>query len=384
MRLVGNNAVWLEDIANPSGTFTTSELAELNAFYSSYVEGVHDAYFGGLSDVDGNGRVLILMTAEVNKADDLAGWVRWNDLRTQRRCSSSNQAEIFYGYVPDPLGAVGEIRTKEDVFEFYPLLLAHEIAHLVQGSYKTFGTAGPKTAWEIEGGATMAEQLVAYEFFGHDSGRDLGNAEYRAGEYWYWNAWVAEMFEYFGWDSEGDRTGRVQNAPEECSWIGRESEGNTGPCRGVMVYGVPSMMLRFVMDRWGDSYPGGERALMQRLTQTPLTGFASLEDVSDWPIEQILAEFYMALWGDGRVGDFLGMASWNLDDIFAQYSSDRQLQPHNTTSLQPEVTANVRAGSSLYVHWTPSGSLSPTSFKVTGLGGSTLPDNVFVWVLRLR
>ena len=56
VRMVGNSSIWLDDLDNPAATFTDTELANLDAFYSANTKGVHDDYFGGLSDVDGNGR----------------------------------------------------------------------------------------------------------------------------------------------------------------------------------------------------------------------------------------------------------------------------------------------------------------------------------------
>ena len=387
VRFIGTRTVWLEDMANPSGTFADREFALLDTFYASVVEAVLERYFGELSDVDGNGTLLVLLTKEVNKVDGIAGYVWGGDLFPEDDCATSNQAEIFYGYVPDPDGVFGEALSKEALLRYYPSLLTHEITHLIQDAAYVFGPAGDKTSWEIEGGAALAEQLVAYDLFGHSSGQDLGYVQYNQSDEsrrWYWNAWLAEMFEFFGWDSSGDRKGRVRDAPEECTWIGREEEGNTGPCKGSHVYGVPSMVLRFAMDRWGDDFPGGEAALMRRLTNSPSSGFSSLEEVSGWRIEQILAEFYMALWGDGRTLDFYGMSSWDLHDIFSRYRDYRQLQVRATSSSSPRASASVRGGSNLYVHWTPNGSLAPTSMKVTTPSGGAVPGNVSVWAWRIR
>ena len=388
VRFIGTRTVWLEDMANPSGTFADREFALLDTFYASVVEAVLERYFGELSDVDGNGKLLVLLTKEVNKNDDgLAGYVWGGDLFPEDVCARSNQAEIFYGYVPDPAGVFGEPKTREEVLDYYPNLLTHEITHLVQSAAQVIGDAGDKASWESEGGATLAEQLVAYDLFGHSSGQDLGYVQYNQSDEsrrWYWNAWLADMFKFFGWDSSGDRQGRVRDAPEECTWIGREEEGNTGPCKGSHVYGVPSMVLRFAMDRWGDDFPGGEAALMRRLTNSPSSGFSSLEEVSGWRIEQILAEFYMALWGDGRTLDFYGMSSWDLHDIFSRYWDYQQLQVRATSSSSPRASASVRGGSNLYVHWTPNGSLAPTSMKVTTPSGGAVPGNVSVWALRIR
>ena len=391
VRLVGNNTVWLDDLENPSATFSDSELADLDAFYAARVKGVHDDYFGALSDVDGNGRLLVLMTKEVNRRETAYGWVSFRDLYPSEQCATSNQAEIFYGQVPDPDGSFGDAVTKQSLLDYYPSLLAHEVTHLVQANSWVFGQAR-YARWELEGGATLATQLVAYGLFGHGSGQNLGRHAYNTSpesQYWYWNTWIADMAQFFGWDHRGDGSGRIAGAPEQCSWIGRPEEGNNGPCLrpSSAVYGVPSMVFRYAMDRWGGEYPGGEQALMTHLTQSSALGFAALEDVSTpaRPIEGILADFYIALWADGRIYDAYGMSTWNLYDIFSSFRDSLRLQPYTSLSGEPQLSnVRIRAGSSLYLHWTPSGSLSPTAIKVTSADGSPVPNHISVWALRIR
>lgn len=381
VRYVGNSTIWLDDNDNPSGTFTDAELSTLDAFYDANTKPVHDAYFGGLSDVNGDGRIYILMTKEVNKAG-LGGWVWWGDLYSTSACATSNFAEIFFGEVPDPGGIYGSAMTKQDVLDYYPLLLTHEITHLVQANAAVFGSAGSKKTWELEGGAQLAVQLVAYRKFGQGSGQDLGYTQYQAGQYWYWNAWLSPLLEYFGWNSDTGNT-RVSNAPEECSWLGTSNEGNTGPCEGLFVYGVPPMVFRFALDRWGATYAGGEQGLMQHLTTSSYGGWSSLTDASGWSIEHVLADFYAALWADGRMYNAAGMTSWNLYDIFQNLPAYAQLQPHGSSSTSPQLSANVRGGSNLYLYWTPIGSLAPTAIKVTS-SGAPVPSTIAVWALRLK
>lgn len=391
VRLVGNSSIWLDDLGNPAATFTDTELANLDAFYSTNIKGVHDDYFGGLSDVDRNGRFLVLMTKEVNRVEDVGGWVWGLDLVSRQDCATSNQAEIFYGKVPDPRGAVGDTLTKQDVLDSYPALIAHEITHIIQRGGQIYGGAGPKSTWELEGGATLAEQLVGYRLFGHGSGQELNwNALSPWNERYHWYGGWLELAQFFGWDSRGDGTGRISGAPEECSWVGTTDQGNSGPCQlgDRAVYGVPSMVLRYAMDRWGGDYPGGERALMRRLTQSPTRGFASLVDVSperSWRPEYILADFYITLWLDLQGWTTYGMTTWDLQDIFGRLPESRQLRPYTSSSPTPRLTGRrVRAGSSLYFHWTPTDALSPTSIKVTSLGGGQLPNHISVWALRVR
>ncbi len=201
VRVIGDQTVWLDDIENPSGTFTDSELTGLDAFYGARVKGVHDDYFGDLSDIDGNGgRVMVVMTKQVNERDDpdsfLGGRVWFGDLYSTETCATSNQAEVFYGRVPDPAGVFGHAWTKEQTLAYYPSLLTHEIAHLAQGAASVFGGAD-FTIWELEGGATLSEQLVAYGLFGHASGQNMGYEQWEDGRAWYEN-WTFGLARFFG------------------------------------------------------------------------------------------------------------------------------------------------------------------------------------------
>ncbi len=380
VRLRGANGIWLEDLANPPGGLTASELTTLDAFYTSHTKPVHDAYFGGLSDVDGNERFLVLMTKDVN-ATRIGGFVWVGDLYASTAWTS-NEAEIFYGVVPDSSGVHGRAWTRQEVLDYYPSLLTHEVTHIVQRGAYVFNGAGYKTTWEAEGGATLAEQLVAYRLFGHESTSDRGWDAYNSGKAWY-AEWVGGLARFFGWDPGYSRGRRVSGAPEQCSWVGRRSQGNDGPCRSTRAqYDVPSMLLRYVMDRYGGDYTGGEQALMHRLTQSPHVGYASLEEVAETRVEHLLAAFYMSLWMDLHGANWLW--SWDLADIWRRFSEENWLRPYASTASAHEHNWSVRAGSGALLRWSPKGALAPTSFKVSSPGGGRTPRHISVWALRIR
>ena len=399
VRVVGANTIWLDDLDNPHygppggpTGYSDRELEELDAFYTTYVKSVHDAYFGALPDVDGDGRgrVYVLMTKEANE-HKVPAWIWPADLLPRGECSTSNEAEIMYVQAPDPEGDHGDTIPKYALLAKYRTLLVHELTHLIQyGAHLNTVVTGesPKALWEQEGGATLAQELVAYQLYGHGSGRNMGYEEYLEGEEWYEYGWLPDLLGFFGLDPDGGGSGRVPDAPEQCSWVG-ESDG---PCEFRAVYGVPSVLLRWAMDRWSDDYPGGETALMKHLTQSPHKGFASLEQVSSWRIEQILAEFYLSLWADGRPREGGGawnlIRSWDFQDIISQHygsTSVGLVEPHRSTSASPRLEAAVRAGSSLFLHWlpTPGDALAPTSIKVVSPTGEPVAP-IFVWAWRLR
>ncbi|MEJ2206658.1 MAG: Ig-like domain-containing protein, partial [Gemmatimonadota bacterium] len=254
---VGSGTIFLEDVDNPGPAFLESELQSLDALYTDNIAATLSDYIGGDQDVDENGRMVVLMTRAVNEQENLLGYVWSGDQITAAYCPGSNEAEIFYGVVPDPDGQVGRAWTKEDVLDLYPSLIAHEVTHIIQFSQRIWSGAGAKARWELEGGATFAEQLVGNRIFGHGSRQDLQYSEWSAGGGWYYD-WVADLAAYFGYQSS---TSRVSGAPEQCTWIGNASDGNDGPCPSSrLVYGVPATLLRYVLDHWGLDFPGGETA----------------------------------------------------------------------------------------------------------------------------
>ena len=296
VRFVGDHMVWLDDVANPGEPFTDAELMEQDAFYSSHVKPVNEAYFGSLSDVDGNGRFLVLMTVEMNRRG-ISGEANPCHQFPRSQCHFSNEAEFMAIRAPDPDGLYGHAVSRESVLSFLPYFLAHEVTHIVQYSETLLAGLPRKRDWELEGGAEMA-------------------------------------------------------------------------------------VLRFAMDRWGGQDPGGEKALLKRLTQSPLIGFANLVDVSPgWSIERILGEFYVTLWLEGTAGrDTPGMTSWDIHDIVSRFDAEQWLKPYSSSSATPSVSARIRGASTMYFHWTPDGPLRPTSFKVEPADDGP----VFVWAIRAR
>ena len=379
VRHVGTSAVWLEDVANPvEQSFTVSEYTALDQTLSATILPTITSYAGGFEDIDANGRTLVLVTKEVNETPNLGGFVFSGDLFPATGCDDSNEAELFYGIAPDPDGDNGEVITKSQVLDLYPSLIAHEITHVSQFTRLVYDGGGAKVTWEWEGGATLTEQLVGFELFGHGPGQDLGATEWEQGGRWYFD-WAADMASYFGFSAGG----HVSGAPEECSWLGRESEGNNGPCNnGRAPYGVPSTLFRWVLDAYGSTYPGGEAALMRRMVVSPHSGLETLVDATGEEEAFLLSSFAATLWADGRLGDWL--ASWDIFDVFGGFLPAAQLQPYTSSSSAPTLEVSVRGGSSSYLEWSPPGPHLPTSLRLGTPEGGPAPAHMVLWVVRVQ
>ena len=133
-----------------------------------------------------------------------------------------------------------------------------------QGSWVFENAGALRPLGKLEGGATLAEQLVAYRAF---------RARFRAGTLLRHaynhvcrrvgtgtrNAWIADMAQFFGWDHRGRRLQAA--SPERRSSVAgsdRPEEGNNGPVSaGWLVPSTvfPPWFFRYAMDRWGGEYP---------------------------------------------------------------------------------------------------------------------------------
>ncbi len=377
---IGQETMWYEDVNNPlSESFTTSEYQIFDSQYTAKTLPVLNDYFGDYGDIDSNGKLAVLVTKEVNKRDRVLGFVWGGDLVPSSLCSGANEAEIFYGLAPDPEGTIeNRVVTKSWLTELYDPLIAHETTHVIQITRQFYEDAESKSTWEMEGGATLSEQLVGYGIYGDGPGLNLGLSEYNAGFKWY-RDWASDLTYYFG----NSDSGKIPGAPEECSWIGKESQGNSGPCRNLRaVYGVPSIFMRMVLDLYGPNYPGGEKALSKALVgSTDSSGLTNYSRITGVPKEVLLTTFAMTLWGDGKISN--NLTSWNIHDVMSRWVSAGRLQPYKSNTTNLTLPLAVRASSSSYLEWSPPALHFPSSIRIETSGSGSL-NHMVLWIQRIE
>lgn len=380
VRYIGTENIWYEDVANPIVSFSTAEYQSMESFFASTTKPVLASYVGPFTDIDSNQRNLILITKEVNKQSWLLGFVWGGDLFPKSLCTTSNAAEIFYGVAPDTAGIYGSVFTKTYVSNEYRRLMAHEFTHVIQFGQYLYGPAGNKATWEMEGGATLTEQLVGFRVYGYASGQDLGRTQYRADTEWFQD-WPGDLAFYYGFLTASTRT---TGAPEQCTWIGRPSEGNSGPCGNAnrAVYGVPATLLRYVLDKYGPGYAGGEAALARNIVSSANTGYASLTVLTGVTASELLTRFGLMVWSDGNTSNML--TSWNLTDIWSGFVATAHLSPYTSAAQLPTFAASVRAGSTAYLEWSPGLATSPMSLRVRTPVGGAVPATMVLWLYRYQ
>jgi hypothetical protein len=171
---VGTNVLVYIDTMAPANGFTPAQLTSFGQLFDQTMYPIDTAAFGAPSDIDNNGRVIMLMSPVVN-ADSpkstcatigyVAGFFDETDFNGPSD-PNSNQAEIFYTIVPDPTGTVSCTHTVADLGLDVPATFLHELQHLISFSQHVVVAGGnPGASWLDEGLSLVAEELgsVYYE-----------------------------------------------------------------------------------------------------------------------------------------------------------------------------------------------------------------------------
>lgn len=170
----GTRCLVYADDNQPTGSFEAADYEAFGAQFDGPIWTTNTTAFGPPSDIDGNGRIIILFTPVVNDLTPdgqatggfIAGFVLLNDLAPDiLPAGTTNGAEIFYSMVPDPNGEYGNTFHKSLVGEVVPGILAHEFEHMISYGYRFVVLGGGRNVgylqatWLEEGMAHMAEDL---------------------------------------------------------------------------------------------------------------------------------------------------------------------------------------------------------------------------------
>jgi hypothetical protein len=169
----GANVLIYIDTLAPANGFTPTQLTNFGQLFDQTLYPIDTTAFGGPSDIDNNGHVIMLMTPVVN-ADTpastcasqgfVAGFFDSGDFGSSG--ANSNNAEIFYSIVPDTAGTVSCAHGVGEVGLDVPGTFLHELQHLINYSqHVVISGSDPSSSWLDEGMSIVAEELgsVYYE-----------------------------------------------------------------------------------------------------------------------------------------------------------------------------------------------------------------------------
>lgn len=354
-RFVGRDVIVFSDTAADEA-FTSAQWDAFGRLFDETLFPAAVASFGTTSDLDGNGRTIVLFTPRVNalvtqlqcaQSGFVNGFFNPDDLAPGT--AGGNAGEVFYAYVPDPTGRWSCPHGTPEVQGTIPPTFIHELQHMISFQQHVLVRGGaPETLWLNEGLSHIAEELGArlYEArFPPPSGR-LNTTRLwpdSAVPYMLPNLSNASQFLTFP-------SGTSVSAPAADSPGTFEERG------------AAWLLLRWAGGQFGDP-------VFRRLVETRATGTANLEAATGRPWPGLLGDFAAALWADSLVGVARAPATgrWrfgdrNLRRLFADF---RQVDPVRAVREFPLVpipivdggrrTLSLPAGGMALFRWTPQG-----------------------------
>lgn len=174
LKYEGTHTLLYLDQTTHSTCINDSEAEALGLEFENSIYPTNTSSFGSEPDINGDGKVVILLTPLVNEltpdggasAGYIAGFFMPGDLLPAYVPSgASNGMEIYYSMVPDPGGEYGNVYPKEPALESIKGVTAHEFQHMIMFNYRVLifgsGYSGAYMAelWVDEGLAHIAEDL---------------------------------------------------------------------------------------------------------------------------------------------------------------------------------------------------------------------------------
>jgi hypothetical protein len=165
---VGDNVlVYVDTLAPPNG-FSDAALQGVGRLFDQTLYPIDLNAFGQSSDIDQNGRLIMLMSPVVNALTPssacasqgfTAGFFNGADL-IDTSTVRSNRGEVFYTIVPDPSGSVSCAHSVDALLRDVPAVFLHELQHLISFSQHVVVHGGAaEDGWLDEGMSIVAEEL---------------------------------------------------------------------------------------------------------------------------------------------------------------------------------------------------------------------------------
>lgn len=325
------NAIVEAFVMEPPGV-TSSASGTLGSLARTGAMGLSRDNLGLITDIDGNGGVILFFTPKMNELSPPAsslvtqGMFQPRDMFSVATCPASNEGEILYLMVPDPTGAVNSnVRTVSSTFGNAVPTLVHHFAHLTSGWRRAYlhGAAPLEEMWLDEAIAWQMQELV---FFNTSVGlgprmniqlSDLTtgpNASRRVAAF---NMYQNPMYTH-------DRTWLYQlNGTNGNRRVGPllRNPASTGTIPTVHENAAQNFsptytFLRYMLDRRN----GGDAALLSSLVNTSASGLANLQAVFGVAPRDWARDFLVAVYADDAVAAAAPeyrLPSWNYRSVYS-------------------------------------------------------------------
>ena len=336
-RSVGQRVAIFLDNAAPAGGYVDADLDRVRTLFDQYLYPIDTVAFGRESDVDGDAVVIVLLTQKVNALSPdcnssgriILGYFFGADLLPRSSANpGSNEAEVFYGLVPDPNNSQCTI-SKDEANSRLPATFIHEFQHMISFNQHVLVRGGSaEDTWLNEGLSHFAEEL---------GGRQIPDVECPS------STSCAQEF------LEGDLVNAFEylSAPEEFFLI--EPGNSTGK---LEERGANWLFVRWLSDHFAsDSILGTD--LTRALVAANQVGSVNVSARSGVDFSILVGEWQLSnylddLPGFSVPGSRLRYKSWNFRAAAAP-NGGFPLVPDSTDGIAYEHSGTLRAGSGRHV-----------------------------------
>jgi hypothetical protein len=368
LAFVGTNLLVYIDTVAPANGFTDAQLQAFSQYFDQTLYPIDIAAFGQPADIDGNGRVIMLLsptvnalttTAQCNSSGFVAGYFDGLDFSAS---ANSNQGEIFYGLVPDPNGTLSCAHPVTDLLTILPATFLHELQHLISFSQHVSVRHGqPEEGWLDEGMSIRAEELGSEYFeakFPPPSGR-------------------ANPAQLFPDSSQGFIAGMLGDS---YAYLQRSDTASltlhTDADNGLQWRGGDWLLLHWLGDLKG-------KAVYTALEHGTTTGIANIAAAAGESFGTLFGDFSLMPWTDSIVGEPRSaipvrdrLQSRNLRQLYARLSVTSGVAPYPFSPTVLTTTAPVSAtlvpGSMAFYLLDLSSSATSVAIQFAAPGGTAL------------
>jgi hypothetical protein len=284
----GDNVLLYTDTTGASNGFTAAQLNDFGRLFDQLLYTMTVKAFGALSDIDQNGRVLVLLTPVINSLSPaadcatvgyVAGFFLGYDISS--KTSNSNQGEIFYGVVPDPAGKFSCVHTVNAVGDGLPSVFMHELQHMINYSqHNLVRCCTQEEGWLDEGLSLIAEELGSTYYeqkFPPPTGRSKPTQLFPDSAALFIFDDITFSYEYL---LSPDTTSLTLHS---------DTEG------GRAWRGGDWLLMRWLGDQQGED-------IFRRLEQNAAVGVPNIESLTGKSFQALFGDFSLALYTDSIIG----------------------------------------------------------------------------------
>jgi hypothetical protein len=366
---VTTHSIVYADVDNPAGGFTDAEMAGYGTTFDTLAYPTDVANFGAPTDIDENGRVIILFTKEVGKNNPgILGYEYSRDLLpkvgTYGSCPGSNVAEMFYMRVPTDAAARAFVAANT------PATLAHEFQHMINAGrrlYVNTSAAPNEEVWLNEGLSHVAEELAFFHSTGLSPRQNLASVP--AAQQTALSELMDQNFARY--------KSYFMTSPSSESPVGTDDADDDLATRGAAW-----SMLRYLADQ---KFAVNEAAFWSSLVNANTTGMENLSLQVGPTLRDMFRDWTLSNWLDDLVATApqYQQPTWNIRKINGTYLPSYAALTSSTSPANGTSQIPLRALSAAFVRFGV-GAGKEAYVRASGFNNLPLPAGVKLALVRTK